>query len=343
MSDFEHDEKEIAIPSSPKRFSYRKGLVILTLFLVLGIIIGISQCTSAFSEMNTRSAVASNKSIFSLLRGDYIGILRIQGTIEKENSEYNQSWLLETIERLNNDPQNRALVLEINTPGGSVYESDEVYLALRSYAQNKPLYAYCASLAASGGYYIACAADRIFANRNTLTGSIGVVSGQSVDITGLLEKAGIKITTITAGSNKNMLNVNEPLNEEQKAIMQSIADECYNQFTSLVAERRNIDLSEVQSIADGRIYTARQALDLNLIDGIHDFGQTISIVIDENDFSGSISREYFEYEKPKTFLENYLGITSFIDSARSETSAVLSYLDSRIAFPAYYFNLYGRN
>ncbi|MBP7479409.1 MAG: signal peptide peptidase SppA [Spirochaetaceae bacterium] len=287
--------------------------------------------------MNTRSAVIKNKSIFSLLRGDYIGVLKIEGTIEPENSEYNQRWLLETIERLTNDPQNRVLVIEINTPGGSVYESDEAYLALRSYAQQKPLYAYCTSLAASGGYYIACAADTIFANRNTLTGSIGVISGQSIDITGLLEKAGVKITTITAGSNKNMLNFNERLSEEQKAIMQSIADECYTQFTTIVAERRNIDLATVQSIADGRIYTAQQALDLKLIDGINDFGNTISVIIADNDLSGSISLEYFEYEKQQTFLENFLGISSLIDTARSETSAVFKYLDSQVAFPAYYF------
>jgi protease-4 len=338
MTEIENPDKDIVtVQNGVKKLSYRKGLVILTIFLFLGLIIGISQCSSAFSEMNTRSAVIKNKSIFSLLRGDYIGVLKIEGTIEPENSEYNQRWLLETIERLTNDPQNRVLVIEINTPGGSVYESDEAYLALRSYAQQKPLYAYCTSLAASGGYYIACAADTIFANRNTLTGSIGVISGQSIDITGLLEKAGVKITTITAGSNKNMLNFNERLSEEQKAIMQSIADECYTQFTTIVAERRNIDLATVQSIADGRIYTAQQALDLKLIDGINDFGNTISVIIADNDLSGSISLEYFEYEKQQTFLENFLGISSLIDTARSETSAVFKYLDSQVAFPAYYF------
>ena len=146
MTEIENPDKDIVtVQNGVKKLSYRKGLVILTIFLFLGLIIGISQCSSAFSEMNTRSAVIKNKSIFSLLRGDYIGVLKIEGTIEPENSEYNQRWLLETIERLTNDPQNRVLVIEINTPGGSVYESDEAYLALRSYAQQKPLYAYCTS------------------------------------------------------------------------------------------------------------------------------------------------------------------------------------------------------
>lgn len=338
MSDNNDTEKSITTTSTPaKKLSYRKGLVILTGFLLIGVIMGISQCSSAFTEMKTRSAVTSKKSIFSLLRGEYVGVLTIKGVIEEENNEYNQKWILETIELLKNDPQNRALLLKINTPGGSVYESDEVYTALRSYAQEKPLYAYCASMAASGGYYIACAAEKIYANRNTLTGSIGVVSGQSVDITGLLEKAGVKITTITSGKNKNMLNYNEPLSAEQQSIMQSIADECYTQFTSIVAERRNIAISEVHEIADGRIYTAQQALDLNLIDGISDFNEAISILTGTNDLSDSISLEFFEYQREKSFFENYLGISSFAEAVRSETEAVLMYLDSHAAFPAYYF------
>ncbi len=338
MSDNNDTEKSITTTSTPaKKLSYRKGLVILTGFLLIGVIMGISQCSSAFTEMKTRSAVTSKKSIFSLLRGEYVGVLTIKGVIEDENNEYNQKWILETIELLKNDPQNRALLLKINTPGGSVYESDEVYTALRSYAQEKPLYAYCASMAASGGYYIACAAEKIYANRNTLTGSIGVVSGQSVDITGLLEKAGVKITTITSGKNKNMLNYNEPLSAEQQSIMQSIADECYTQFTSIVAERRNIAISEVHEIADGRIYTAQQALDLNLIDGISDFNEAISILTGTNDLSDSISLEFFEYQREKSFFENYLGISSFAEAVRSETEAVLMYLDSHAAFPAYYF------
>ncbi len=343
MSDIENTEsventdKDIApFKRNHKKLSYRKGLVILTLFLLIGLIVGITQCSSAFSEMKTRSAVTSRKSIFSLLRGEYAGILAIEGTIEKENNDYNQKWLLETIELLKNDPQNKALIITINSPGGSVYESDEVYLSLRSYALEKPLYAYCASMAASGGYYIACAAEKIYANRNTLTGSIGVVSGQSVDLTGLLEKAGVKITSITAGKNKNMLNFNEPLNDEQKAIMQSIADECYQQFTSIVAERRNLDPAQVQSLSDGRVYTAKQALDLALIDGISGMDETVEALIAAYDLSDSISLEYFKYEKEKSFLESYLGVSSLFDLPVSETSALLRYLDSQVVFPAYY-------
>ena len=99
-------------------------------------------------------------------------------------------------------------------------------MALQDYkSTGKKVYAYLGSMAASGGYYIACASDKIFANRNTLTGSIGVIAGQFIDITEFLEDHGIHYETVHAGRNKNMGNYNEPLNEEQRQIMQSIADE----------------------------------------------------------------------------------------------------------------------
>ena len=164
------------------------------------------------------------------------------------------------IKNAKNDPNNRGILLNINSPGGTVYESDEAYLALMD-----------SSLAASGGYYIACAADYIYANRNTLTGSIGVIAGESVDATGLFEKIGIKMTTITAGRNKNMGNYNSVLTEEQRAIMQSIADEAYEQFTEIVSDSRGLSISQVKELADGRIYTAKQAKNNGLIDFVLPF------------------------------------------------------------------------
>lgn len=340
MSEIENEEKTvITLPKNKKTLSSKKGIVIIVAFLIVGIIVGINQYTSFVSEIKTNFTITEGNSSFllSLFRGEYIGILSIQGTIEKANSQYNQEWLLSTIDTLSSDPHNKALLLYIDSPGGSVYESDEVFLALKSYAEYKPLYAYCSSLAASGGYYIACAAEKIYANRNTLTGSIGVISGQAIDITGLLEKYGVKMTTITAGKNKNMLNYNEPLSTEQKAIMQSIADECYLQFTSIVAESRHLSLEKVQTLADGRIYTAQQAVKLYLVDNIKSVDETIDLLKERFYLPQNISIQKFEYKKNKSYLESLLDISSFADSMKSDTSAILKYLDSQVAFPAYYF------
>lgn len=111
---------------------------------------------------------------------------------------------MNTISALAQDKKNEGIILFIDSPGGGVYESDEAYLALLDYKEQtgRPVYAYMGQLAASGGYYIACAADYIMANRNTLTGSIGVISGQVFDITELLQKTGIKSETIHAEKTK---------------------------------------------------------------------------------------------------------------------------------------------
>lgn len=216
---------------------------------------------------------AESDSNFKNIKKPYVSVIYITGVISEENKTYNQKWLLRKIKNAKNDKNNRGILLKINSPGGTVYESDEAYLALEDYkaSTRRPVFAYFGSLAASGGYYIGCSSDYIYANRNCLTGSIGVIAGQTVDATGLLEKLGLKMTTITAGRNKNMGNYNSVLTEEQRAILQSIADEAYGQFTEIVAESRRMNIAKVRELADGRIYTAHQAKKNGLIDSVLSF------------------------------------------------------------------------
>ena len=200
-----------------------------------------------------------------------IAIVDIVGTISEDDGDtYNQQWVLDSIQNAFWDQDNRAILLYIDTPGGSVYESDEVYLALQEYKAytGRPVYAYMAAQATSGGYYIAAAADEIYANRNTITGSIGVVFGQSIDLTEFMERYGIRMTTVTAGKNKNMFSIDEPVTAEHLAIMQALADESYDQFVQIVAESRSMTIAQVEQLADGRIYSAKQALKNGLIDGV---------------------------------------------------------------------------
>ncbi|MDE6068865.1 MAG: signal peptide peptidase SppA, partial [Treponemataceae bacterium] len=240
------------------------------------------------------------KSFKGNVGGEYVARLYIQGVIQEANEKYNQEWLLSTIEGLKDDPYNLGILLVVDSPGGTVYESDEAYLVLREYKKSgKPIWAYFESLAASGGYYISCAADTIWANRNTLTGSIGVIAGASVDATGFLEKLGIKTTTFHAGKNKNMLNYDSPLTEEQREIMQSIADDAYEQFTGIVASARQKSIEEIVAIADGRIYTARQAKANGLVDSIgslEDAQEKFQEKIKKDFEDDSISVEFFDYK-----------------------------------------------
>ena len=217
--------------------------------------------------------------------GPYIATIYVEGTIMSGQTDtfgiasgYQHEWTLDKIDELMNDSNNRGLIVFVNSPGGGVYESDELYLKLKDYKDitQRPVYAVMGSMAASGGYYISAAADKIVANRNTWTGSIGVTIGTIYDITGLLEKYGVKTQTITAGRNKAMGSSVEPMTEEQKAIFQSLVDDAYEQFTGIVAEERGIDLTKVKELADGRVYTAKQANELGLIDSIGTFDDALN-------------------------------------------------------------------
>lgn len=246
--------------------------------------------------------------------GPYLAVVNIVGTIsEDDGATYNQEWLLQTIDELTNDSANRGILLYVDSPGGTVYESDEAYLALENYkaVTGRPVVAYMASTACSGAYYISCAADEIYANRNTLTGSIGVIMGSSIDLSGFLEEHGIKVTTIHAGKNKNMFNYDEPVTEEQAAIMQSIVDESYEQFTEIVAAGRGMDLEYVQKLADGRIYTARQAAENGLIDGIVDDieeAAQILAALGGIDYAQTDLITY-SYEAEESYLDRFLGMS----------------------------------
>lgn len=256
----------------------------------------------------------------------YISTIYITGVISEENKTYNQKWLLRQIRKAQKDPKNLGILLVIDSPGGTVYESDEAYLALEEYKKRtyRPVYAYFCSLAASGGYYIASSADLIFANRNTLTGSIGVIAGQSVDATELFSKLGIKMTTITAGRNKNMGNYDQVLTDEQKAIFQSIADEAYEQFTSIVADSRDMTIDEVKEIADGRVYTAQQALANNLIDKVCSLSEAKEIIKKKLDSDKKIDFLDFKYIYEENFFDLFSSAASFIKNPEASLASALS-------------------
>lgn len=220
---------------------------------------------------------------------DYVGIVEVSGTISEasdssvfETPAYDHEGILDYIEAMKNSPNNKGILLTVDSPGGGVYESDELYLKLKDYKETtkRPIWTYMKSQACSGGYYISMASDKIFANRNCTTGSIGVIMSL-VNTKELYDKLGIKEINITSGKNKAMGSSGEDLTDEQKQILQSNVDEAYEQFVGIVAEGRNMDIETVKKIADGRIYTAKQALELGLIDEIADYKTVESSIMDE--------------------------------------------------------------
>jgi len=163
-----------------------------------------------------------------------------------------------------------ALLLRIDSPGGTVGDSQEIYSAInRIKSKGCKVVASFGNISASGGVYIGVAADKIIANPGTITGSIGVII-RGNNISELLDKIGIKFETVKSGLFKDILSPDKPLSEEGRALLQGLIDESYKQFTEAVSNSRNIPIEEVKKFADGRIFTGSQARDLGLVDDIGD-------------------------------------------------------------------------
>ncbi len=307
----------------------RSGLIVLIIFLIaVGAytfysIKGINQDTTSIGSSSGTYRVAEDSDSYNAAEAkaykkEFIAALYIEGVISETNQSYNQKWLKNTISSLKKNDKNVALAIFINSPGGAVYQADEIYLALNDYkTTGRPVYVYQGPLAASGGYYISCAGTRIYANRNTLTGCIGVIMGNSFDLTGLFDKMGIKSETIHSGKNKNMMNYNEPLTDEQRAIMQSMCDECYDQFVSIVAKNRGIQYNTCCKLSDGRLYSAKQALEHRLIDAIDSWDNMLRDLAENELKKPGIKVETFKYQKKQSLYEMLTGKALELQTAKA--------------------------
>ncbi len=228
---------------------------------------------------------------------DFIGVLNIVGEIGPGESDvwgtiggsYDHTLYMDYVDELMYLDNNKGIMLYIDSPGGTVYESDELYLKLMEYKEvtGRPIWAYFASEACSGGYYIGMAADKIYANRNCWTGSIGVIISL-MNTKGLYDKIGIEEINIVSGDNKAMGSSGVELTEEQYDILQGLVDEAYDQFVEIVCQGRGLDEETVRTLADGRIYSAKQALEHNMIDAIGSFEEEKQVFMQEEGFSDDI-------------------------------------------------------
>lgn len=183
-----------------------------------------------------------------------------------------------TLRRIQRDRNIKAVVLRIDSPGGGVTPSDEIHNeVVRTRTQyGKPVVVSVGSMAASGGYYIAAAADRILANRTSITGSIGVITVLP-NMQGLMEKVGVETAVLTTGPYKDLGSGLRPLTDGDRQVMQGILDDAYGRFVSVVAAGRKMDEGRVRELADGRIYTATQARELGLLDEFGDLPDAILV------------------------------------------------------------------
>ena len=217
------------------------------IFLVLFILVVISLLFVAFQK--------------NIPIGERVAIIRIEGTILDSKDA------IDEITSYVKDSSIKAIVLRIDSPGGAVAPSQEIYEEVRKAAVKKKIVVSMGSVAASGGYYIAAAASRIFANPGTLTGSIGVIM-EIPNFSGLMNKVGVKTEIIKSGKHKDIASVFRGIGPEEREILQGALDNVHEQFITAVSEGRKMLIDDVRKIADGRIFTGEQALKAGLVDDL---------------------------------------------------------------------------
>ena len=254
---------------------------IIGLVVAAALFVGVS-AASVFTNTISKNLLQSSADDIINLGGsyqfnppseDYIAIVRVEGTIQEPSgssileasSGYQHDSSMNYIDELMDDSNNKGILLYVDSPGGTVYESEELYQKLKEYKETtkRPIWDYMAHYAASGGYMVSMASDKIYANSNTTTGSIGVIMS-GYDMSGLYKKLGIRYVSITSGKNKD----SSKFTDEQIAIYQDQINEAYEKFVNIVADGRDMSVEDVKKLADGRTYTAKQAKNNGLIDEI---------------------------------------------------------------------------
>jgi protease IV len=203
---------------------------------------------------------------------DRIALVRIEGVILDSQTTVGD------LKRFGDNPSIKAIVLRIDSPGGGVVPSQEIYDAVQRVRNksNKAVIASMGTVAASGGYYIAAATDRILANPGTLTGSIGVIM-EMANIEGLLKKIGVEGVVVKSGRYKDVGSPLRRMSDEEQALLQSVMDDVHKQFIEAVAAGRSLEVADVKALADGRIFTGRQAKDAKLVDELGNLEDAIQL------------------------------------------------------------------
>lgn len=300
---------------------FRSCLIVLGIFIVIGflgflalfsfaaVIIG------AIGESGTALKSASAEYTTEFVSGkedaeNRIAVIDVKGTIASEGEAFgeviaNSKQIVKLIRAAKDDDSVKAIIVDLDTPGGEVTASDEIYHELK--LCGKPVVAMMNTMAASGGYYVACGANKIVANKFTMTGSIGVIIS-TVDVSGLLDWAKVKPEFYTSGKMKSMLNPAKPTTEEEAKVVQALVMDAYKEFAGIVSEARNIPLEKITQgeLGDGRVFDGEQALANGLVDQIGYFTTAEDAALE----LAGLTRENCRIErfKTSTSLADLLGM-----------------------------------
>nr|HID59833.1 signal peptide peptidase SppA [Desulfobacterales bacterium] len=233
--------------------------------------------------------------------GEKVGIIEVNGVITESRST------LKSLKQFRKNSKIKAIVLRINSPGGAVGPSQEIYAEVKKTKKVKKVVASMGAIAASGGYYIAAAADKIVANPGTITGSIGVLM-QFTNIEELLKKIGLTAVVVKSGDYKDIGSPLRKMTPKERKLLQGFVNNIYEQFVSAVAESRKLPLEKVKAVADGRIFSGEEAKRLGLIDTLGNLEDAIDLAARLGGIKGEVSVVYAK-EKRFSLFEYVFGST----------------------------------
>ncbi len=236
--------------------------------------------------------------MLSLFGGEGVGVLMVEGSI---NGSYEA---IQSLKKFSENRNIKAVVVRIDSPGGGVVPTQEIYEEIEKLKKKKPVIASLGGMATSGGYYIASACDLIVANPGTLTGSIGVII-ELANVEGLMGKLGLKGYNIKSGPHKDIGSPLRPLSPEGKAILQSVVDSVHGQFIRAVAKGRALDESKVRELADGAIFSGEQAREKGLVDSLGNLEDAIKLASSRAGIEGE-PQVFYDWARERRWWEGLL-------------------------------------
>ena len=245
--------------------------------------------------------------------GGKVGVVTVDGAIISADT------LVDELEGFRKEDGIKSVVLRIESPGGSVAASQEILEAVRKLAAKKPVVASMGSVAASGGYYVSCGATRVLANPGTITGSIGVRM-EHVMLGDLLSWAKIRHETLKSGRMKDLGSFDRPMTPEERAILEEMLRDIHEQFKDEVAKSRNLSQEKVDELADGRVYTGRQALELGLVDKMGGLDEAVELAANLGGIKGE--PKIVRPKKMSPLIERLVGAASDLAGKASAAAAV---------------------
>lgn len=310
------------------------GVIAAVLFVFIGVSsVGMNIVDKVITDKLSMNSTAMNSSaLYGFPTGNFVGIVKVDGDMMDSAGSssyfstggYNHDATVDYIEALSEAGNNVGILLYVNSGGGYSYIGDDLYLELMEYKEEtgRPIYAYFDSIAASAAYYAAMSADEIYANRMTTTGSIGVYM-TVYDMTELYDKLGIEEYMIRSGDNKGIGGGGQEVTEEYLAIEQAQVDEMYEIFIDVIEQGRGMNRDDIYALADGRTFTAQQALDNGLIDGISRYEEYQEQVLE---YVGGNAVYYEQTSEMDAFSAMFGSILNSIP--KSDNQAILEFIES---------------